>query len=327
MARPLKLRDFAPEADSFLEEVLDGLQKPVREIPSKFFYDERGSRLFEQITQLDEYYPTRTEVRIMNDYVDEIVERIGHGSMLIEYGSGNSEKTRILLDHLPDLAAYVPIDISKEHLMSSAKSIAAKYPDLEVLPVAADYNDSSFHIPLSSRSVSHRVVYYPGSTVGNFHPRDAIVFLQRIAKLCGSGGGLLLGVDLKKDPAILHAAYNDRDGVTAKFNLNILRRINDELGSDFQLDHWRHRAIYNKREGRVEMHLVSLKQQTVNLDGVIVEFEPGESIWTESSYKYSFGQFEALSNKAGFEVDKVWTDPERLFSVQYLTTSSAEVTS
>jgi dimethylhistidine N-methyltransferase len=325
MAKLLKLTDFAPETDSFLEEVLEGLQKPVREIPSKFFYDERGSQLFEQITQLEEYYLTRTEVNILRENIDQIVACIGHGSMLIEYGSGSSDKTRILLDNLPDLSAYVPIDISKDHLMNSAGRIAVNYPDLEVLPVAADYNDSSFSIPLSSKSVSHRVVYYPGSTIGNFHPDESVAFLERIGKVCGSGGELLLGVDLKKDPAILHSAYNDRAGVTAQFNINILRRINNELGGDFQLDQWKHRAIYNERAGRIEMHLVSLKNQVVHLAGARIEFNAGETIWTESSYKYSVEQFKGLSAQAGFEVSKVWTDPKRLFSVQYLTTSDAPI--
>ncbi|MDH3214673.1 MAG: L-histidine N(alpha)-methyltransferase [Candidatus Krumholzibacteria bacterium] len=321
MARPLKVRDFAPETDSFLQEVITGLRKPVREIPSKFLYDERGSRLFDEITRLDEYYPTRTEIMILQRYIGEIVECIGHGSMLIEYGSGSSEKTRILLNHLPDLAAYVPIDISKEHLTRSAQDIAEKYPHLEVLPVAADYNDSSFRLPSSSKTVSHRVVYYPGSTIGNFHPPEAVAFLRRIAFLCGSGGGLLLGVDLKKDPAILHDAYNDRDGVTAEFNLNLLKRINDELDCDFQLDQWRHRAIYNKEAGRIEMHVVSLCKQAVHLNGAVIEFEEGDSIWTESSYKYTVEEFDTIAARGGFEVEKVWTDPEDLFSVQYLTTS------
>jgi dimethylhistidine N-methyltransferase len=325
MQKPFRLSDFAPESDTFLEEVLEGLQKPAKEIPSKFFYDERGSRLFEQITQLDEYYPTRTETSILRERIDEIVDCIGHGSMLIEYGSGSSEKTTILLDHLPDLAAYVPIDISKEHLIASAERIASKYPHLEVLPVAADYNDSAFRIPLSSRSVSHRVVYYPGSTIGNFHPHEAVKFLERIAKVCGSGGGLLLGVDLKKDPSILHRAYNDSAGVTARFNRNVLRRVNKELGSNFDLEQWRHRAIYNEPEGRIEMHLVSLKDQAVRLAGKTIEVKAGETIWTESSYKYSVEQFELLANKAEFEVEEVWIDADRLFSVQYLTTTPADV--
>lgn len=324
MARPIKLSDYVTESDSLLEEVLDGLQKPVKEIPSKFFYDERGSRLFDQITQLEEYYPTRTETSILLDNIREIVSCVGRDAMLIEYGSGSSEKTRILLDHLSDLAAYVPIDISKEHLMRSARSIAINYPDLEVLPIAADYDDSSFRIPQSARLAARRVFYYPGSTIGNFHRDEAVEFLRRIASLCGSRGGLLLGVDLKKDPAILHSAYNDEMGITAEFNLNVLRRINREAGSDFDLKAWRHRAIYNEEAGRIEMHLVSLRKQDVHVDGLTISFEEGESIWTESSYKYSLEDFRGLSGEAGFEVEMAWTDSRHLFSVQYLTASPVE---
>ena len=206
------------------------MRKPVRELPCKFFYDERGSQLFEEITKLQEYYPTRTEMGILHANIDEIGACIGSGAMLIEYGSGSSRKTMILLDHLPDLTAYVPIDISTEHLASSSHRIAAKYPQLEVLPVAADYNDSALKIPGAAKSVSHRVVYYPGSTIGNFHLDEAATFLSRIGTVVGPGGGLLLGVDLKKDSAILHSAYNDSLGVTAEFNLNLLRRTLKEGG-------------------------------------------------------------------------------------------------
>jgi dimethylhistidine N-methyltransferase len=323
MRRPPRVRDFAPETESFAEEVLKGLRKPVKELHCKFLYDERGSRLFEEITRLEEYYPTRTEMGIMRANIEEIVACIGGEAMLIEYGSGSSRKTAILLDHLPDLTAYVPIDISREHLVSSSHKIAARYSGLEVLPVAADYNDSSFKIPAAAKPVSHRVVYYPGSTIGNFHPAEAVAFLSRIGTVVGSGGGLLLGVDLKKDPAVLHRAYNDSLGVTAEFNLNLLRHISRELDSDFQLDQWRHRAIYNEKEGRIEMYLVSLTDQKVRIEGETFEFGAGEAIWTESSYKYSVEEFAEVSNRAGFEVTKVWTDPEDLFSVQYLTSPAS----
>jgi len=323
MSRPPKVRDFTPETESFAQEVLDGLRKPVKELPCKFFYDVQGSRLFEEITKLEEYYPTRTEMGILHANIDEIGACIGSEAMLVEYGSGSSRKTTILLDHLPDLTAYVPIDISTEHLASSSHRIAAMYPQLEVLPVAADYNDFALKIPAAARRVSHRVVYYPGSTIGNFHPDEAVAFLSRIGSVVGPGGGLLLGVDLKKNPAILHSAYNDNLGVTAEFNLNLLRRINSELDSDFQLDQWRHRAIYNEEEGRIEMHLVSLTDQKVRIEGETFEFVAGEAIWTESSYKYSVEEFAAVSKKAGFEVTKVWTDPEDLFSVQYLTSPAS----
>ena len=275
MSRPVKLNDFAPETNTFLDEVIAGLSRTTRELSSKFFYDERGSQLFEEITRLDEYYLTRTEIGILKDNMDDIADCVGEGAMLIEYGSGSSEKTTVLLDHLPNLAAYVPIDISKEHLLASARRIAARYPGIEVLPVAADYNDPQFEIPTASRPVSHRVIYYPGSTIGNFHPPEAIAFLKRMHRVCGEGGGLLLGVDLEKDPAILHAAYNDKLGVTAEFNLNVLRRINRELRGDFDVDGWRHRAIYNEEKHRIEMHLVSKRRQRVTIGGESFDFEPG----------------------------------------------------
>jgi dimethylhistidine N-methyltransferase len=314
----LRLHDFEPEPDSFREEVIQGLQQPNKELPSKFFYDEHGSQLFDQITELDEYYPTRTEIAIMRQHAHEMAALLGPHCLLIEYGSGSSTKTRILLDHIEDLAGYVPIDISKEHLLQSAEKLTAAYPDLEVLPVCADYT-RQIELPIPERVVSRRVVYYPGSTIGNFEPEPAKRFLQTIAEVCGQDGGLLIGVDLKKDPEILHHAYNDHKGVTAEFNLNILARINRELEANFQLDQFRHYAFYNPPKGRIEMHLVSLQNQTVRLDDIEIRFKRGESIWTESSYKYNVGEFERLAAAAGFEVAQVWTDPDRLFSVQYLT--------
>jgi dimethylhistidine N-methyltransferase len=320
MSRPFGFRDFEPDVENLTQEVLDGLKEPVKKLPCKLFYDEQGSRLFEQICELDEYYPTRTETAIMKANIAEIAPLIGQGSMMIEYGSGNSEKTRILLDHLPDLAAYVPIDISREHLMRSAADIATAYPGLDVLPVCADYTDH-FELPNYSRPVSHRVVYFPGSTIGNFHQDEAIDFLRRVANVCSSNGGLLIGVDLKKDPRILNLAYNDPAGVTAAFNLNILARLNRELGTDFQLDQFRHYAFYNESMGRIEMHLVSLTNQTVQLNGDRISIKAGEKIWTESSYKYTVEEFEGLAEAAGFKLRNVWTDKDRLFSVQYLTLS------
>ncbi len=326
MAHVPKLHDFADEAEDIYDIVVGGLQKPTKELPSKLLYDERGSALFEKITGLDEYYPTRTETRIMEENIDEMVTRIGHHSMIIEYGAGSSEKSQILLDNLQEPAAYVPIDISKEHLIRSAARLAERYPDLEILPVYADYNDD-FKIPASSRPVSRRVVYYPGSTIGNFHHDDAADFLRRITEIDGFGGDVLIGVDLQKDPGILHAAYNDSEGVTAAFNLNLLERLNRELGADFRLDRFRHRAIYNQELGRIEMHLVSLENQTVHIGAATIVFEAGETVWTESSYKYTVESFAAIAEQGGFQVEKIWMDDERLFSVQYLAaTSPAEAT-
>jgi dimethylhistidine N-methyltransferase len=317
--RPLQLHNFEPETEIVREEVLEGLQKPAKYIASKLLYDENGSRLFDEITKLDEYYPTRTESAIMQSSIEEIVALIGKEALLIEYGSGSSEKTRILLDHLPELAAYIPIDISKEHLMKSVSEINRAYPDLHVLPVCADYTHP-FKLPKTGNTVSHRLVYYPGSTIGNFHSKEAVDFLKQIAKVVGPGGSLLLGVDLKKDMKILHAAYDDREGVTAAFNLNLLVRLNRELNTDFQTNQFQHNAVYNKSKGRIEMHLVSLIDQTVHLNDTEIPFKAGETIWTESSYKYSVEEFEQLAERAGFKVQRVWTDPGQMFSVQYLTT-------
>jgi dimethylhistidine N-methyltransferase len=316
------LRDFTPESSSLLEEVLNGLQKRGKELPCKLFYDEHGSDLFDQITQLEEYYPTRTETAIMQDNIAEIVGLLGPRVVLIEYGSGNSEKTTILLDHLESPAAYIPIDIARESLTRSAKRIAARYPRIDVIPVWADYNDSSFRIPLRSEAGERRVVYFPGSTIGNFHPSDALLFIERMKRVCGPQGAILIGVDLKKDPLILHRAYNDRLGVTAEFNLNILRRINREFDSSFDLSAFKHRAIYNQKLGRIEMHLVSIVDQTVDIGGETIHFAAGETIWTESSYKYSLDEFRVLALDAGLNVLSVWKDHDSLFSVQYLAPSS-----
>ena len=318
MSKPVKLTDLSPDTRDLTEVVVDGLQRKVKQLPCTLFYDELGSQLFDSITELEEYYPTRTEVAIMRDNIAAMVERVGPEVMLIEYGSGSSEKTRILLDHLNDAVAYVPIDISCEHLRRSAQHIAQAYPAVEVLPLCADYN-RAFKVPTSRRAPRRRVVYYPGSTIGNFHPREAVMFMSRMARTAADGGGLLIGVDLKKDPVILHQAYNDRQGVTADFNLNILRRLNRELGTEFDLDAFRHRAIYNADAGRIEMHLVSQRKQEVAVGDAIIHFDEGESIWTESSYKFSLDEFAAIAAEAGFAVQEVWTDPDRLFSVQYLT--------
>jgi dimethylhistidine N-methyltransferase len=312
----LPLLDFHPETDSLRDEVLDGLQATPKHLPSKFFYDERGSQLFDAICELDEYYLTRTEQAIMETHIDAIVEALGVRVRLVEYGSGSSRKTRILLDHLPCLAAYVPIDISREHLLQAAEEIASAYPELPVLPVCADYT-ADYQLPAPDGPVNRTVVYYPGSTIGNFTPEKARGFLEHIAHQVGPAGGMLIGVDLQKDEALLRAAYNDPQGVTAAFNKNLLRRINRELGADFNLDRFHHEAIYNAEAGRVEMHLVSEAAQHVSVDGVNIPFEEGERIITEYSYKYTIDDFAALAAEAGWNVEQVWTDDQSLFGVQY----------
>ena len=316
-AKQIRLHDFKPSPGHFRAEALSGLRKWQKELPCKYFYDERGSYLFECICNLDEYYIPRTETAIMKAYIEEIVEALGPNVLLIEYGSGNSAKTRILLDHLWELEAYVPIDISREQLLRAANELASAYPGLEVLPVCADYT-SAFKPPDLKWPTRRKVVYFPGSTIGNFEPGPAKQFLECIAGVCGPGGGLLIGVDLKKDPTVLHRAYNDSQGVTAAFNLNLLERINRELGYDFQTDWFRHYAFYNPLEGRIEMHLISMKDQTVHLDNTAIRFAQGESIWTESSYKYNLEDFEQLAAAAGFRTECVWTDNQQWFSIHYL---------
>lgn len=312
----LPVIDVRPGTGSLRADVLAGLQHAPKSIPSKFLYDARGSKLFDAICELDEYYPTRTERAIMNEHIEAMTETLGPGVRLVEYGSGSSAKTRILLDHLTDPAGYVPIDISREHLIRAAENLAASYPDLPVLPVCADYT-ASFELPMPDRPVERTVVYYPGSTIGNFEMDDARAFLRHIARLIAPEGGLLIGVDVQKDPDVLHAAYNDAEGVTAAFNKNVLRRINRELDADFDLARFRHEAIYNAEAGRIEMYLVSETDQRVTIDGVAIDFQAGERICTEYSYKYTLDGFEALANAAGLTVEQVWTDDRDFFSVQY----------
>ena len=246
------LHDVAPTADGFRADVLRGLSAPHKELPCKYFYDERGSRLFERICTLPEYYPTRTELAILGRDGREMAERLGPHSLLVEFGSGSSVKTRALLDRLETPAAYIPVDISREQLLASARALIRDYPDLEVRPVCADFT-LPFEIPAVSRPACKRVVFFPGSTIGNFPPDKARQLLTRAARLCGTNGGMLLGADLKKDPQLLHAAYNDSQGVTAAFNLNLLVRINRELGADFRVEQFWHHALYNPIEGRIEI--------------------------------------------------------------------------
>lgn len=308
----------APEA--FLDEVIEGLSATPKWLSPKWLYDEAGSALFDGITELAAYYPTRVETQIMRESVDQMAEVAGPGSVLIEYGSGSSVKTRVLLERMADLSAYVPIDISEEHLIRTADTLRVDFPDLSVVPVVADYTQP-IELPTRVDADAHRVVYFPGSTIGNFHPSEARRFLERIADVCGSWGGLLIGVDLKKDPNVLHHAYNDPEGVTAAFNRNLLTRMNRELGANFNEEQFVHYAFYDPQEGRVEMHLVSLSDQVVSVGGRDFTFREGESLWTESSYKYALWQFNELAASAGFEEQRTWTDPDRRFAVVYFEVS------
>ncbi|GIV62592.1 MAG: dimethylhistidine N-methyltransferase [Rhodothermaceae bacterium] len=309
--------DTRPRPADTQAEVLDGLRQPQKTLPSKYFYDERGSLLFDEITRLPEYYLTRTELAIMTRYVAEMAACLGPRCLLVEYGSGSSLKTRILLDHLPDVAAYVPVDISRAHLEAAAARLAEEYPDLRILPVCADYT-ASFELPDPGVPFHRVAVYFPGSTIGNFTPEEARAFLERIAGVAGPGGGLLIGVDLRKDPVVIEPAYNDARGVTAAFNRNILVHLNRLLGTGFDPEAFAHRAFFNEDESRIEMHLVSLKDQCVRLDGETIPIRRGETILTEYSYKYTPEAFATLAESAGFRVERVWTDEARYFSVQYL---------
>jgi dimethylhistidine N-methyltransferase len=266
---------------------------------------------------LEEYYPTRTENQILRDNIKEIAGLIGSECRLVEFGSGSSTKTRHLLAHLPSMCGYIPIDISEPQLLESAVQLASEFPGLEINPLAADYDEIS-EIPEMKRKARRTVAFFPGSTIGNFDPVAAIAFMRNIAMLCGSGGGLLIGVDRKKPRSILEPAYNDRKGVTARFNLGILARANRELGADFDLSAFHHRAPYNEAQGRIEMHLMSKRTQIVNLESQEFRFEEGEYITTEHSYKYTLPGFAGLALRAGFELVKNWEDRDHLFSVLFL---------
>lgn len=316
-AKRLHLTDLEPRADSFKEEVMTGLRSEPKTLPSKFLYDTRGSELFDAISNLEEYYLTRTELTIMQEHAEEMADCLGPECLIVEYGSGNSLKTRVLLAHLQRPSGYVPIDISRNQLLESAAELQREFPDIEVSPVCADYTDR-FQLPGPSRGVSRIALYFPGSTIGNFRTLEAGRFLSRMASVCGSGGALLIGVDLEKNPEILRAAYNDAQGTTAAFNKNLLRRINRELGANFTLNAFEHEAVYNEQEGRIEMYLVSTADQDVMVADCPIRFERGERICTEYSQKYSIDGFAELARGAGFSVEKVWTDPQHFFSVQLL---------
>ena len=299
-----------------LEEILEGLSRPQKALSPKFFYDSRGSILFDAICELPEYYLTRTELSIMQMHIDEIVGLVGPQASLIEFGSGSSQKTRMLLEKLDRLAAYVPVDISRDHLLSAAESLAADFPTVEVWPVLADFTQP-FELPNPSVMPLRNIVYFPGSTIGNFSPKKAHSLLQVMHVEAGKDGALLIGVDLQKDTAIIERAYNDEAGVTAEFNLNMLSRINQEFGANFNLNLFGHSAIYNEKYDRVELNLISECEQIVRIGGQSIHFDKGEALLTEHSHKYTLEQFCGMADSAGFDVHKVWTDPEQLFSIQY----------
>jgi dimethylhistidine N-methyltransferase len=308
------------ESSDFLTDVIAGLSSDPRTLPCKYFYDERGAALFQRICELPEYYITRTEIDILDRNRADIASQLGPDIELIGLGTGAGTKTRILVGALENPAVYIPVDISEKQLRDSTAVFRKIFPSLEILPVCADYLQPVV-LPSPSRKPVRRVVYFPGSTIGNFEPAEAIQFLRRVANVCRDNGGLLIGADLKKDRNVLEAAYNDAAGVTAEFNLNLLARVNRELGADFDLECWRHRAIYNSDAGRIEMHLISDIDQFVHVDQQEFHFRRGEKIITEFSYKYSPEEFAALAGKAGFQFVRMWTDNARLFGLFYFSCS------
>ena len=301
-----------------ISEIVDGLSADQKQISPKYFYDERGSQLFDDITQLPEYYLTKTELGIMRDNIAEITASVGKQASLIEFGSGSSLKTRILLEHLSELAAYVPVDISSEHLHASAQQIRDQFPHVDVLPVVADFT-RTFSLPKPMVMPVRNIIYFPGSTIGNFEHDMAMELLRVMYQEAGAGGALLIGVDLQKDPNIIENAYNDSAGITAEFNLNMLQHLNRDYGANFNINEFAHSANYDENEGRVVIELISQTDQTFEVGDTAFDIADGEAILTEYSHKYTLDGFTAMANEAGFDVEKVWTDAKQLFGVQFLT--------
>ena len=313
MIRPLRSSDATFDE---LGEIVASLQQAEKMISPKYFYDERGSQLFDEITHLPEYYPTKTELGIVQANIAEITELVGPQASLIEFGSGSSHKTRTLLENLDQLAVYVPVDISEEHLLQSARQLRAEFAGLEILPVVADFT-KPFGLPTPSIMPLRNIVYFPGSTIGNFTHDAAHDLLEVMHHEAGEHGALVIGVDLQKDPEVIELAYNDSAGVTAEFNVNILRHLNREFGADFDLDTFSHSAEYNEHEGRIEIRLISSRDQVIAIGRAEISIAEGEGILTEYSHKYTLGGFAQMAGRAGFRVDRVWTDADNLFSVQY----------
>jgi len=314
---PTVVRAPAPASDRLTLDVLEGLRKSPKQLSAVWFYDEEGSCLFDSICELPEYYLTRTELRIMREHADEMADAIGAHAALIEFGSGSSEKTRILLDKLDDLACYVPIDISRDYLFETAGLLARDYPALRITPVCADFTQP-FDLPVHIAAAHRRVVYFPGSTLGNFEEDAAQRVLTTMRTIIGRKGAVLIGIDLRKDPNVLKRAYNDAAGVTAEFNLNALRHVNRELGADFDVDAFEHSALWIENQSRIEMHLISKRDQEVHLGEETVRIKRGEHLRTECCHKYTLEGFAELASRADLAVTRVWTDPEQKFSVQML---------
>jgi dimethylhistidine N-methyltransferase len=311
--------DHEPDIGDFRKGLVDGLSKDPKDIPAKFLYDERGSELFEEICETDDYYPTRTEIGIMETCLDEVSEWVGPRARIVEFGAGSGRKTRMFLDALEEPAAYLPIEISKAALRGCAERMREAFPDLEVIPICADYTEP-VELPEPSASTARTVGYYPGSTLGNFEPDEAAAFLQRIRQLCGEDGGLVIGIDLVKDRETLEAAYDDSEGVTEAFTMNILDRANREADADFDRDAFDFEAEWQPENRRVQLRLVSKRAQTVHVGDESFDFEAGEPIVTEHSYKFQLEQFADLARDTGFTPVETWTDDREHFSLWYLET-------
>lgn len=307
-----------PDLAADLDAILEGLLAPQKRISPKYFYDERGSELFDRICELPEYYPTRTERGIMAAHLDEIAQLVGPHAAVIEFGAGSNTKVRQLLDALLEPIAYVPVEISADYLIKQAEDLARDYPHLYIRPVFADFTQP-FELPEHPVTPARNLVFFPGSTIGNFTRAEARDLLAVMRTEVKDGGALLIGVDLQKDEGILRAAYNDREGVTAEFNLNVLRRLNRELEATFDLGAFRHEAVYDDERERIEMRLVSKQDQTAQVAGRAISFEAGEFIITEYSHKYSIEGFQAMARDAGFAPERAWTDERELFSVHFMT--------
>ncbi|QWT21025.1 L-histidine N(alpha)-methyltransferase [Bacillus sp. NP157] len=319
--KDIRLDDRHPDVEDTLDTVRRGLAAKPKKLPSRLFYDERGSALFEAICDQPEYYLTRTEIGIMRDHAGDIADALGPDVRLVEYGSGSGIKTRMLLEHLQTPVAYVPVEISRTALMESVAELATRFPDVPMQPVCADFTQP-LRLPVSSRSPRRTAIYFPGSTIGNFETKDAIKILRQMRTEMSDGGAIIVGVDLKKDPAQIEAAYNDAAGVTRDFTLNMLVRLNREVGTDFDVDAFRHRARYNALAGRIETTLVSTKRQEVHVGNDVYGFREDEAMQVEYSCKYSLDDFAQMAAKAGLSVEKVWMDADERFSVQYLVRSN-----
>lgn len=323
MRRESPAPQTAADENDFLANVRNGLRQRPRAIPPKFFYDARGSQLFDLICTTPEYYPARIETGMLHQFGAQMAELIGKPCVLIELGSGSAAKTPLLLRHLAEDTVYVPIDICESHLLQSTERLGTMFPAMQMQPLCADYTQLPALAP-GGYADRRRVIFFPGSTIGNYTPPEAMNLLRQAARLTGPNGGMLIGVDCKKSPVILNAAYNDADGYTAAFNLNLLARMQRELGAQLDPGGFTHYAYYNAAQGRIEMHLVSQYQQTIRLGSETFRFEEGETIHTENSYKYTAQEFQQLAREAGWHPNMLWTDRDALFSVHYLSLSGAE---